>query len=111
MNNHALTGFSAQGIVVVLMVGWCVNSEKEPTAKTYGSMIGAGAGAIASFVPFFASASSHEIWVYPIALLFGLLVAPFLDVAYVRYYASDDVAQLFDRYDKAYPKSTKSKKK
>jgi len=86
MDQLAMVGFSCLGIFVGLIVGWFVNQEKEPTAKAYTSIILAVGSTAVSFIPLFSPTKGREIWLYPIALLAGLLIAPFLDVAYNWFY-------------------------
>jgi hypothetical protein len=97
MDCLAITGFSCLGIFIGLIVGWFVNSEKEPGPRSYGAIILAVGGAATSFIPVFAPTTGREIWFYPIALLGGLLTAPYLDVAYNWFYGVEWVRNVNKR--------------
>jgi predicted permease len=86
MDSLAAIGFSCLGIFVGLIVGWFVNSEKEPNPKSYSSIIFAVGSTAASFIPLFSPKVGREIFLYPVALLTGLLIATFFDVAYNWFY-------------------------
>jgi hypothetical protein len=102
-------GFISLGAFIGLLVGWAVNAEKEPSAKGYSAIIAAGAGAVASFVPFFSPLTAREMWLYPMALLAGLLLAPLFDVAYTWFYSRPLIADVFHTYDKQYEDNTRPK--
>jgi len=86
MDDLAATGFGCLGLFVGLLVGWFVNSEKEPDSRSYSSIILAVGSTAASFIPLFSPHAGREMLVYPITLLGGLLTAPFFDVAYNWFY-------------------------
>lgn len=100
MDCLAIVGFSCLGLFVGLIVGWFCNQEKEPDSKSYSSIILAVGGTAASFIPLFSPKTGREIWFYPIALLAGLLIAPFLDVAYNWFYGLEWVKRVNKKANK-----------
>jgi hypothetical protein len=94
MNCLAIVGFVCLGLFVGLLVGWFVNSEREPDSKGYSAVIVAAGGAAAGFVPFFSPMAGRELMFYPIALLAGLLIAPVFDVLYDWLYGLEAVKRI-----------------
>ena len=86
MDGLAIAGISCLGLFVGLIVGWFVNQEEPLSAKSVSSIIVALGGSAVSFIPLFSPKADRELWFYPIALLVGLLIAPFLDKAYDKLY-------------------------
>jgi hypothetical protein len=100
MDYLAIIGFCCLGAFVGLIVGWFVNQEAEPDSKSYSSIIIAVGSTVASFIPFFSRTTGREIWFYPIALLGGLMTAPFFDVAYNWFYGIKWVETINDKVKK-----------
>lgn len=87
MDGLAVAGFVCLGLFIGLIVGWFVNQEGSLDAKSVSSIILALGTSAVAFIPLFAPRTiGRELWFYPIALLAGLLVAPFLDIAYDKLY-------------------------
>jgi len=86
MDFLAVAGFTCLGLFVGLIVGWFMNQKKALDGKGVSSIILAVGSSAVSFIPLFSPKAGREFWFYPIALLVGLLIAPFLDRAYDKFY-------------------------
>ena len=86
MDSLAVVGTLSLGILLGLIVGWFLDEEQPFTVSGLIaiSSILSGAGVLGVFHLVSPNGALREFWFYPIGLLVGVLIAPFLD----RYYNS-----------------------
>jgi len=78
------SGVISLGLVIGMLVGWFINEDQE---FTIGGLVASvtvlsGSGVVGVFQLVAPQGSTREFWFYPIAILVGLLIAPFLDRLY-----------------------------
>jgi len=84
-------GSASLGLVVGLFAGWFANEEQPFTANNLASAVAVitSAGVIGLFAYLSKGSVLREIWLYPVGLLVGVLIAPPLDVMYTRMYENE----------------------
>jgi hypothetical protein len=86
-----IAGVVSLGLLVGLLVGWYVNEEQPFTATGLIASITvlSGAGVLGVFHLIAPAGATREYWLYPVAVLFGVLIAPPLSKLYDRLYEED----------------------
>ncbi len=77
-------GVVSLGLVIGMLVGWFVNEDRE---FSVGGLVASvtvlsGSGVVGVFQLVAPQGSTREFWLYPVAILIGILIAPFLDRFY-----------------------------
>jgi hypothetical protein len=91
MDFLVVSGVVSLGLLVGLLVGWFVNEDQPFTATGLVAAITvlSGAGVLGVFHLIAPAGPTREFWFYPIAVLGGVLIAPFLSVLYDRLYPAN----------------------
>ncbi|ARQ01398.1 hypothetical protein [Pseudorhodoplanes sinuspersici] len=86
-----VAGVVSLGFLVGLLVGWYVNEDQPFTATGLVASITilSGAGVLGVFHMIAPTGPTREFWLYPIAVLLGVLIAPPLSKLYDRLYVED----------------------
>lgn len=84
MDQLAVIGTLSLGILIGLVIGWFLDQEQPFTTSGLIAItsILSGAGVLGVFHLVSPNGATREFWFYPIGLLIGVLIAPFLDKYY-----------------------------
>jgi phosphotransferase system glucose/maltose/N-acetylglucosamine-specific IIC component len=77
-----VVGVISLGVLVGLLVGWYVNEDKAFTTTALAASVStlSGAGVLGVFHLIVPATPTREYWFYPVGMLVGVLIAPFLDM-------------------------------